>query len=180
MSERSDLPPTTGVFAGHLGHLTPSQDKAFSTFKINLTNAHLYTGPASHDDPTLLCVSCLLKLRFRDAQNAIKAFPARAALRCQRSPETIRRCPGLAQTTRGGQSVRNLRPCRDRGLQALLPAMDWPAGQGRCGLAPSSRCLLASDTLQNGLPLYVYHLASLGPLEKKLHAVSSKRRYQRM
>jgi len=33
---------------------------------------------------------------------------------------------------------------------------------------------------KNGLPLFVYHLASLGPLQKKLDAVPPERRYQRI
>jgi len=51
----------THSMAGHLGHLTAQQEKAFSTFKENLVKANLYTprspdhDEASHDDPTLLC-----------------------------------------------------------------------------------------------------------------------------
>jgi len=45
--------------AGHLGNLTPEQEKSFETFKESLATAGLYTPAldgqdASHDDPTLL------------------------------------------------------------------------------------------------------------------------------
>jgi hypothetical protein len=49
-------------FVGHLGHLTAIQEQSFSTFKVNLAQANLYTPSkdsnnlASHDEPTLLCV----------------------------------------------------------------------------------------------------------------------------
>lgn len=52
------------VLAGHIGHLTDAQQKAFATFQENLAKAHLYvpasvlgegsSARASHDDPTLL------------------------------------------------------------------------------------------------------------------------------
>lgn len=47
------------VLSGHLGHLSPEQDRAFASFKQILHNARLYspstdTAPASHDDPTVL------------------------------------------------------------------------------------------------------------------------------
>jgi hypothetical protein len=43
------------VVHGHLGHLTPSQESALTTFKANLVQAQLITlDPPSHDDPTLL------------------------------------------------------------------------------------------------------------------------------
>lgn len=52
------------LLAGHLGHLTSSQQESFQKFKDNLAKVELYTPPtgiskASHDEPTLLCVSCL-------------------------------------------------------------------------------------------------------------------------
>lgn len=61
------IEPTTtvhvDVLAGHIGHLTDAQEKAFVMFKELLAQASLYTAPseeggvairASHDDPTLL------------------------------------------------------------------------------------------------------------------------------
>jgi hypothetical protein len=48
------------LLAGHLGHLTPSQEKSLETFKQNLQKANLYNptsdnrGSPSHDDTTLL------------------------------------------------------------------------------------------------------------------------------
>ena len=59
---------TFDLFTGHLGHLTATQQESFITFKDNLAKADLYTPPtdtskASHDEPTLLCVSCFSKCR---------------------------------------------------------------------------------------------------------------------
>ena len=47
--------------SGHLGFLTPNQQAKFQQFKDNLDKANLYKPavdgmPASHDEPTLLCV----------------------------------------------------------------------------------------------------------------------------
>ena len=52
---------TTDFFAGHLGHLTPTQGQLFLSFKEILAKANLYvhstgTNKPSHDDPTLLYV----------------------------------------------------------------------------------------------------------------------------
>jgi hypothetical protein len=52
---------TADFFAGHLGHLTPTQEQSFFTFRDNLAKADLYvpstgTSKPSHDDPTLLYV----------------------------------------------------------------------------------------------------------------------------
>jgi len=50
------------LLAGHLGHLTPSQEESLEAFKQSLHKADLYNpkgddgGPPSHDDTTLLCV----------------------------------------------------------------------------------------------------------------------------
>jgi len=50
------------LLAGHIGHLTPSQEESLEVFKRSLHKADLYTpkaddgGPPSHDDTTLLCV----------------------------------------------------------------------------------------------------------------------------
>ena len=51
------------LLAGHLGYLTPSQEKSLETLKESLHKAHLYDpeadvgGRPSHDDTTLLCVN---------------------------------------------------------------------------------------------------------------------------
>ena len=50
------------LLAGHLGHLTASQENSLETFKQNLQKANLYNpksndgGRPSHDDTTLLHV----------------------------------------------------------------------------------------------------------------------------
>lgn len=56
------------VLAGHLGHLTESQEKTLETFKENLQKANLYNpksddgDPLAHDDTTLLRVLSLPSL----------------------------------------------------------------------------------------------------------------------
>ena len=52
------------ILSGHLGHLTSNQQVKFQQFKDNLGKANLYKPavdgkPASHDEPTLLCVLVL-------------------------------------------------------------------------------------------------------------------------
>ncbi|EPS98610.1 hypothetical protein FOMPIDRAFT_1126018 [Fomitopsis schrenkii] len=64
------------VLSGHLGHLSPDQERAFASLKDILHNAHLYspstdTAPASHDDPTVLR---FLRARRFDPQKALKQF----------------------------------------------------------------------------------------------------------
>ncbi|KAG6844399.1 hypothetical protein H0H87_007158 [Tephrocybe sp. NHM501043] len=59
MAPASLIPPAADLFAGHLGHLTNSQEEALAGFRDNLVKAELYTtakddAKASHDDPTLL------------------------------------------------------------------------------------------------------------------------------
>ena len=59
MGDLSASIPHSQLLAGHLGNLTPEQEKSFETFKESLTQAGLYTPAidgqdASHDDPTLL------------------------------------------------------------------------------------------------------------------------------
>ncbi|KIM42946.1 hypothetical protein M413DRAFT_392210 [Hebeloma cylindrosporum] len=55
-----DVSTSTSLpLAGHLGNLTPEQEKSLETFKESITKAGLYTPAigvqdASHDDPTLL------------------------------------------------------------------------------------------------------------------------------
>lgn len=48
-----------GYPQGHLGHLTASEEQALKEFKILTEEKKLYTPgpPASHDDPTLMCVA---------------------------------------------------------------------------------------------------------------------------
>ena len=52
------------ILAGQLGHLTETQQSAFSAFKESLVDKNLYrtpteTQPGSHDEATLLCVSLI-------------------------------------------------------------------------------------------------------------------------
>jgi hypothetical protein len=51
------------IFAGHLGHLSTSQEKALVEFKKALVEAKLYDPAKSPDDPTLLCVMHRRRLR---------------------------------------------------------------------------------------------------------------------
>ncbi|EMD39747.1 hypothetical protein CERSUDRAFT_112035 [Gelatoporia subvermispora B] len=153
--------PSTGipdagvdVFAGHLGHLSPDQDRAFAAFKKALTDAGLYTPPierdgavekpASHDDITLLR---FLRARRFDPPKAVKQFSDTEAWRRQHDVEA---------------------------LYASFPSDEfelsrrfYPRWTGRRD--------------RNGRPVYVYRLASLqGELVKELGTVPAERRYQRI
>jgi len=65
-----DAPTSVSQYlAGHLGNLTPEQQKSLETFKESLANAGLYSPAvdsqdSSHDDPTLLWVTKLTKIKM--------------------------------------------------------------------------------------------------------------------
>ncbi|KAJ3559314.1 hypothetical protein NM688_g423 [Phlebia brevispora] len=79
------------VLAGHIGHLTEAQQKAFATFQENLTKAQLYVpsvngAKASHDDPTLLR---FLRARRFDPVKAQKQFADAEAWRVKHGVDTL-------------------------------------------------------------------------------------------
>lgn len=80
------------VLAGHLGHLTEEQQKAFATFKDNLTKSKLFipaaegdSHPASHDESTLLYVYLVqLLLAMPSTNNSRYLLSLRRFLRARR------------------------------------------------------------------------------------------------
>ena len=141
------------IFAGHLGHLTSTQAEAFATFKDNLARANLYmpsTGisKASHDEPTLLCVSCFLNMvpcpqlwmhpkgGFCVPGGSILPRP-RNSSQTQKIGQCM--CCSVAQllmilykaeATRCRQSVCHVWPYGVWGLSKILPTVDWQKRQG--------------------------------------------------
>lgn len=86
------------LLAGHLGHLTPSQEKSLETFKQHLQKADLYTpkaddgGRPSHDDTTLLSVrdpSSFSVLIFFSHPQLIQPVPSCAEVRRREGPEAV-------------------------------------------------------------------------------------------
>ena len=98
------------LLAGHLGHLTASQEKYLETFKQNLHKADLYNpkaddgGRPSHDDTTLLCVqihhfflallthgwySRFLRARKFDVGKAQKQFADTSGWRAEHDVENL-------------------------------------------------------------------------------------------
>lgn len=182
------------VLTGHLGHLNEAQERALAIFKDVLANARLYTPPsqvdghttpASHDEPTLLCVPvppAALRCCPSDPVST-QALPPRTPLRPAKGPQAVLRRRGLARAAQRRRPLRDLRPRRVRGRAQVLPPLDRPPRQGAS--APVRRPPAPPRTdppaVQNGLPVYVYRLTSLtGPAKQALDAVPPERRYQRM
>jgi len=137
------------VLAGHMGHLTPTQQEAFTLFRERLAKAQLYTPGAgvskpSHDEPTLLR---FLRARRFDPAKAQKQFAD-------------------AETWRSKNNVDE--------LFATFPVDEFESSKRFYPRWTGRRD-------KNGLPLYVYRLASLdSTLQKELNAVPHERRYQRI
>lgn len=99
------------LLAGHLGHLTASNEKSLETFKQSLQRADLYSpnvgdsGHPSHDDTTLLCVpnpspasglvdtsgwySRFLRARKFDVPKAHKQFADTSGWRAEHDVENL-------------------------------------------------------------------------------------------
>ncbi|KAK7676368.1 hypothetical protein QCA50_020672 [Cerrena zonata] len=137
------------VLAGHLGHLTEEQQKAFAAFKENLTNSKLFTSEsvsqlASHDDPTLLR---FLRARRFDPLKAQKQFSDAEAWRTKHDVNEL---------------YATFPPDEFESAKRFYPR--WTGRRDK-----------------NGLPVYVYRLASLqGALQKELGTIPAERRYQRI
>ena len=78
----ADGPDYSKSLAGHLGHLTESQEESLETFKDSLHRVNLYnpktgdSGQPSHDDTTLLCVHNPSSLSgFVDIPNLTQPIP---------------------------------------------------------------------------------------------------------
>ncbi|KAJ7750957.1 CRAL/TRIO domain-containing protein [Mycena maculata] len=144
-SETIGNSPGFDIFAGHLGHLSPSQESAFVAFKQALGDAKLYddAGP-SHDDPTLLR---FLRARSWDPAAALKQFSDSHAWRNKHDVDNLFATFDSAEL----EDSRRF----------------YPRWTGRRD--------------KNGMPVYVYHLASLNSaIQKELNAVPPERRYQRI
>ncbi|KAF8636205.1 hypothetical protein AX17_003692 [Amanita inopinata Kibby_2008] len=143
------MPDTTTTFAGHLGHLTDTQQTALTTFKQNLASANLYTpasttgSPPSHDDTTLL--------RFLRARNF--------------NPSAAQKQFADAESWRKEHDVNGLYASFDA-EEFELAKRFYPRWTGRRD--------------KTGLPLYVYRIASIVPLQSEIEAVPPDRRYQRI
>ncbi|PFH53280.1 hypothetical protein AMATHDRAFT_1351 [Amanita thiersii Skay4041] len=136
------------VFSGHLGHLTNSQEEAFSLFKSNLLHANLYipstqASSPSHDDTTLLR---FLRARSFNPMNAQKQFLDAETWRKQHNVDTL-------YATFDSDEFED--------AKRFYP--QWTGRRDR-----------------NGLPLYVYRIASLVPIQAELEAIPLDRRYQRI
>ncbi|KAJ7134303.1 CRAL/TRIO domain-containing protein [Mycena epipterygia] len=141
----SDANPRFNIFAGHLGHLSASQEDALTAFKQALAEAKLY-DPAqpSPDDPTLLR---FLRARSWDPAAAVKQFSDSDAWR------------------------------RKHDVDRLFATFDADELETSRRFYP--RWTGRRD--KNGMPVYVYHLASMNSaIQKELSAVAPERRYQRI
>ncbi|KAF7357644.1 CRAL/TRIO domain-containing protein [Mycena sanguinolenta] len=141
------------VFAGHLGHLSVSQEEALAAFKRALTEEKLY-DPAEPalDDPTLLR---FLRARSFDPAGALKQFSDSVKWRREHDVDNL-------FTTFDPAEFENSRRYYPRWTDVLKHS-------------------LPHDFAQNGMPVYVYNLASLdSAIQKELHSAPPERRYQRI
>ncbi|KAJ3525732.1 hypothetical protein NMY22_g10452 [Coprinellus aureogranulatus] len=139
------------VFAGHLGHLTASQEEALKTFKEKLTAAGLYI-PASEDGSTEPSHDDVLLLRFLRA----RGFQPDAALAQFRSAMEWRKKHDVENLYATGFTVEEFEDSKRY----------YPRWTGRRD--------------KNGMPLYVYKISALEPLQRELEAIPAERRYQRI
>ncbi|KAJ7695761.1 CRAL/TRIO domain-containing protein [Mycena rosella] len=141
-----DSRATYNIWAGHLGHLSSSQEDAFAAFKRALVDAKLYdpAQPSAPDDPNLLR---FLRARSWDPAAALKQFSDAEAWR------------------------------RKNDVDKLFAAFDPTELENSRRYYP--RWTGRRD--KNGMPVYVYHLASMdAAIQKELSAAPPERRYQRI
>ncbi|KAI0714077.1 CRAL/TRIO domain-containing protein [Cerioporus squamosus] len=155
-SSTADHPPRVEVVnpdvtTGHLHHLTPDQQAAFNAFKDVLANARLYTPAADPDRPRPSHDEVTL-LRFLRARR----FDPKKAMKQFADSEAWR---------------------AKHNVEALYASFPVDEFEGARRFYP--RWTGRRD--KNGLPVYVYRLASLtSPVQKELAAVPPERRYQRI
>lgn len=139
----------------NLGDLTPDQLEAFDVFKTNLINAGLYTPgrtTPSKDEPLEASHDDLTLLRFLRARR----FDPIQAQKQFSSAEDWRRKHQVDDL------FTSFPPDEFESARRFYPR--WTGRRDK-----------------DGLPLYVYRLASLkGPLETELNETSRDRRYQRI
>ncbi|KAJ7070052.1 CRAL/TRIO domain-containing protein [Mycena amicta] len=134
------------IFAGHVGHLSPSQESALVSFKGLLTEAKFYDpeNPGRLDDPTILR---FLRARSWDPAAALKQFSDAMAWRKKNDVDNL-------YATFDAEELETTRRF-------------YPRWNGRRD--------------KNGLPIYVYRIASLDSgIQKELHSVPPERRLQRI
>lgn len=143
------------TLSGHLGKLSPEQDRALTTFKANLEKAGLYTpGKAddngavvekpSHDDATLLR---FLRARRFDPAKAQKQFTDRCTWEKKHNVDELY----ANFPTEEFENARRFYP-------------RWTGRRDR-----------------QGFPVYVYQLSALtSDIQSEITAVSPERRYQRI
>ncbi|KDQ25428.1 hypothetical protein PLEOSDRAFT_1044739 [Pleurotus ostreatus PC15] len=141
---------TFDPLAGHLHHLTAEQIEAFIEFKDNLALAGLYTHAAEPESPTA----------SHDDPTLLRFLRAR------------RFHPGPAQR----QFADTEQWRKEHGVEGLYKTFDPQEFESAKRFYP--RWTGRRD--KHGLPLYVYKLAAVVPLQKELDAVPPVRRYQRI
>ncbi|KAH8077045.1 CRAL/TRIO domain-containing protein [Cristinia sonorae] len=140
------------VLAGHLGHLTDEQQKALATFKTNIINAGLYKAPGS---------TGIDGGGTHDEPTLLRFLRARRF-----DPIKAQKQFADAEAWRKKHNVDELFASFDV-EEFELSKKFYPKWTGRRD--------------KNGLPVYVYRLASLnGSVQKELNQVSAERRYQRI
>ncbi|KZT11765.1 CRAL/TRIO domain-containing protein [Laetiporus sulphureus 93-53] len=140
------------VLSGHLGHLSPDQQAAFAVFKRSLEDARLYTPPS-----------------LAEGGNSHASHDEPTLLRFLRArrfdpPKALKQFQD-AQAWRAQHAV-----------DALYAAFDPTEFEDARRFYP--RWTGRRD--KNGLPVYVYRLASLAPYKTELFAIPPERRYQRI
>ncbi|TCD62426.1 hypothetical protein EIP91_006908 [Steccherinum ochraceum] len=141
---------TVDVLAGHLGHLTEEQQKALATFKTNLVSAGLYRSPEGTTDGG----------GTHDEPTLLRFLRAR------------RFDPAKAQKQFADAEAWR----KKHGVDALYAT--FPDDEFETAKRFYPRWTGRRD--KNGLPVYVYRLASLAPISKELNQVPGERRYQRI
>lgn len=106
------------LLAGHLGHLTSSQEKSLETFKQSLHKACLYDpkaddgGRPSHDDTTLLCVHNQPSISgFVDVLDTAGSFAPGSSMSIKRTSSS-RKPPAGGRSTMWRVCMRHLTPKR--------------------------------------------------------------------
>jgi len=144
---------TVDVLAGHLGHLTAEQEAALATFKENLTKDKLYSVPEGDGQAPGTKPS-------HDDPTLLRFLRARHF-----DPVKAQKQFADAEAWRAKHDVDN--------LFATFPADEFETARRFYPRWTGRRD-------KNGLPLFVYRLASIAPLQKELNTVPLERRYQRI
>ncbi|TFK24380.1 CRAL/TRIO domain-containing protein [Coprinopsis marcescibilis] len=148
-------PATPAQFVGHLGHLTEAQSESLEEFRALLVKEGLYKPQATSDDGTSTSLPSHddpTLLRFLRA----RSFQPPAAVVQFKAAEEWRKQHDVENLFATGFTTEEIEAAR----------MFYPRWTGRRD--------------KQGLPLYVYRVSELEPMQKELDAVSAKRKYQRI